>query len=91
MNPDQHEPTEVDDSEDDHLTEQDALEQAQAVGIEFVDEFVIVKGDPVDGPIVARGYATHEAAEEAIAEREDADQCSIKQIRTQKPGSPSVA
>lgn len=62
----------VDDSEDEHLTEKKALEQAKAEGIEFVDSFTI------EGDEKRREFKTRAAAEK------EADGRNIIQTRTRK-------
>lgn len=60
-----------DDSEDDHLTEEEALAQAKAEGIEFVDAFM-VEGE-------AKEYKTAKLAEK------HADGRNVIQVRRRKP------
>jgi hypothetical protein len=72
-----------DDSEDEHLTEADALARAKEEGIEFVDTF-----HPVHLPTMSRpnstNYATREDAEKARLELESPGEYIVAQSRARK-------
>lgn len=73
---------EVDNSPDDKLTEKEALAEAEAQGITFIDEFSVVKIS--DFSIVAGPFKTREdAASEMAHNYDDPDMFTVSQSRRQ--------
>lgn len=68
-----------DDSEDDKLTEADALKQAADEGIYFKDTFYVVKIGQVQA--TDDGFDTYEEAQKELASRENKDEYTIIQTR----------
>lgn len=69
-----------DDSEDEKLTEKQALAQAKKEGIEFIDDFVVVPVGVTD-PSEGVKFSTLESADKAIAKKKNPKEWSVIQVR----------
>lgn len=74
-----------DDTEDDKLTEEDALAEAAAQGINFIDKYYVVKIERTMIQAEDNGYDTREEAEADRQRRDDPEAYTILQTRSQAP------
>lgn len=72
---------------DDLLSEDDALKQAAAQGIAFIDTFYVLEIGQTMPSMQDTAYSTSEQAEAALKEVSDPDAYTIVQTRTQAPPS----
>lgn len=73
-----------DTSEDDKLTEKEALAQAKKEGIEFIDSYHLMKIDPI-GEELPESYTTATKANAALDKLDDKRDYVVVQRRTRKP------
>lgn len=79
-----------DNNKDEHLTEQEALERAEAEGTPQITEYAIVKKVNPINQIDPTNYSTRPEAEAALEKRADADECMVVERRRQATEADNV-